>query len=166
MAAPRGVFRRFSDDTTVLWEAVVQTVLGLLGAVAGVLLALSASRHGVLRWGWLVAVGAAWAGWSLSRVVRQVRRVRALRVAVPGVATVLAVHPRNSYADEWHIRQFVDVDLLVTLPGTAPRRLRERVAVGEEQRAGLVVGTEVAVDAHPSLPVVRIRWAPAEAQPS
>jgi hypothetical protein len=162
MAGRRGGFRRFSDDTTALSEAVVQAVLGLLGAVAGVLLVLSASRHGLLRWGWLVALGGAWAGWSLSAVVRQVRRVRALRVAVPGVATVLAVHPRDSYADEWHFRQFVDVDLLVTLPGTEPRRLRERVALGDEQRAELVVGRDVAVDAHPSRPVVRIRWTPAE----
>ncbi len=160
MVGRRTAFRRFNDNAAERLESGSQVLLGLIGAALGVLLVLWSDRHGLLRWGWLVLAGAAWAGFSLWRLLRTAGRVRALRHAVPAVATVVAARPTGSYADEWYQRRYVDVRLLVTLPGAAPRTLHERAALTEAQLAELVPGAAVPVRVHPSRPIVQLQWAP------
>jgi hypothetical protein len=153
------VFGAFSDETVEIAEAAVQVGLGLGAAALGVGLALGPARGGAAELLLLIVPGLAgvgWTAWSARALWSAVRRMRALRTAADGTAVVLAIRPLDSWADEWHLRRHVDVEMLVTLPGGPARRLRQRAALTAEELAGLAVGGEVAVRAHPVLPVVRL----------
>jgi hypothetical protein len=153
------VFRAFEDDTVEIIEAAVQVLLGLGAAAFGVALALGPLEGGTGGLVLLVMPGLAgvgWAAWSARALWSAVRRVRALRSAVDGTAAILALRPSDSWADEWQVRRFVDLELLVTLPAVPGRRMRHRVALTDAEVAGLEVGDEVAVRAHPVHPYVRL----------
>lgn len=151
----------FRDGTAEIIEAVVQVVLGLGFAALGIFLFVVSDQNAVAAWAWLTVLGgsgAAWATWSTRRAWRGVYRARSLRSAVPATATVIAVRPTGRYADEGHIRQYVDVDLMVTLPDAEPRPMRERAAMSLDQQIHLAPGATVAVHAHEVRPIVRIEW--------
>jgi hypothetical protein len=152
-------FRAFSDETAEIVEAATQVGLGLGAAALGVGVALGPARGSAAGLALLIMPGMAgvgWAAWWFRALWFEVRRARALRSAVDGTAVVLSVRPRDTWADEWHLRRFVDVELLVTLPTGPARRLRQRAALTAEELAGLRVGGEVAVQAHPVYPAVRL----------